>query len=257
MTTAMKTTALAIVSHPDDAEFLCAGTLALLHRKGWEIHIATMTSGDCGSMELSREEISRIREKEAANSAKILDGGYACLGSDDLFIMYDRPTLLRAIEHVRKIRPQVVFTMSPSCYMLDHEITSRIVQTACFAGGIVNIETGDTPPIDYIPHLYYSDALEGKDRFGNQVTPTILVDISTVIETKTEMLASHKSQRDWLRQHHGMDEYILSMKRQAEERGRQMGVAYAEGFRQHLGHAYPQDNLVRDVLPEFSKGADL
>jgi LmbE family N-acetylglucosaminyl deacetylase len=58
--------ALAIAAHPDDAEFLCAGTLALLHQQGWEIFIATMTAGDCGSMVLDREEISRIRKAEGA-----------------------------------------------------------------------------------------------------------------------------------------------------------------------------------------------
>jgi LmbE family N-acetylglucosaminyl deacetylase len=240
--------ALAIASHPDDAEFLCAGTLALLHHLGWEIHISTMTAGDCGSKELDKQTISEIRRKEAVNSAKILDGTHEELGSEDLFILYDRPTLLRVIAHLRKIQPQLVLTMSPTCYMLDHEITSRLAQTACFAGGIVNIETPGIPPIDYIPHLYYADPLDGKDKYGQPVIPTTLVDITSVIEIKTEMLASHQSQREWLRQHHGMDEYILSMKRLAEERGQQMGVKYAEGFRQHLGHAFPQSNLILEVL---------
>lgn len=244
----MVKTVLAIVSHPDDAEFLCAGTLALLHEKGWQINIATMTAGDCGSKELDQDEISEIRKKEAASSAKILDGGYECLGFEDLFIFYDRPTLLRVIAHMRKIQPQMVLTMSPACYMLDHEITSKLAQSACFAGGIVNIETPGIPPMNFIPHLYYADPLEGKNKYGEQITPTILVDISSVMEIKTEMLACHKSQREWLRQHHGMDEYILSMKRLAEERGRIIGVEYAEGFRQHLGHAYPQNNLIREEL---------
>ena len=58
----MNTTALAILAHPDDAEFLCAGTLVRLRKeKGWTIHIATMTPGDCGSAEHNPEEIARIR----------------------------------------------------------------------------------------------------------------------------------------------------------------------------------------------------
>ena len=71
----MKKTALAIVAHPDDAEFLFSGTLALL---------------------------------------------------------YDKPSILRVLAHVRKIRPQLVLTMSPTDYMLDHEITGTLVQSACF-----------------------------------------------------------------------------------------------------------------------------
>jgi LmbE family N-acetylglucosaminyl deacetylase len=39
----MKKRVLAIFAHPDDVELMCAGTLSLLKKKGWEIHIATMT----------------------------------------------------------------------------------------------------------------------------------------------------------------------------------------------------------------------
>jgi LmbE family N-acetylglucosaminyl deacetylase len=241
---------LAIVAHPDDAEFLCAGTLALLHNKNWEIHITTMTAGDCGSKELGKKEISEIRMKEAAAAAGLLDADYSCLGFEDVFITYDKPSIIKTVAHIRKIQPHLVITMSPSCYMVDHEITSKLVQTACFAGGLVNIDTPGYSPIDYIPHLYYTDPMEGKDKFGADVKATTLVDISSVIDIKTKMLKCHKSQREWLRQHHGMDEYIISMKRQAEGRGKEIGVPYAEGFRQHLGHAYPQDNLMHHILED-------
>jgi LmbE family N-acetylglucosaminyl deacetylase len=252
----MEKRVLAIAAHPDDAEFLCAGTLALLHQYGWEIHIATMTAGDCGSKELGKEEISDIRKKEAASSAGLLNGSYECLGFEDAFILYDQPAIVRTTAHVRKVKPWLVLTMSPNCYMIDHEITSTLAQTACFCGGIVNIDTPGIAPMDHIPHLYYVDPLEGKDKFGNPVKPTTVVDISPVIDRKTEMLSCHASQREWLRQHHGMDEYILSMKRLAEARGQEIGVPFAEGFRQHLGHAYPQNNLILDELGDLVRQLD-
>ena len=62
------------------------------------------------------------------------------------------------------------------------------------------------------------------------------------------MLARHASQRDWLLKHHGMDQYLQAMRDWAAHRGRRCGVAYAEGFRQHLGHSYPQDNLLGQLL---------
>ena len=56
---------LAVLAHPDDAEFLCAGTLARLAReRGWAVHIATMTPGDCGSAELPADKIARTRRGE-------------------------------------------------------------------------------------------------------------------------------------------------------------------------------------------------
>jgi hypothetical protein len=61
------------------------------------------------------------------------------------------------------------------------------------------------------------------------------------------MLACHASQRDWLRAHHRMDEYIESMKRQSAQRGRQFGCTYAEAFVQHRGHPFPQSDLLAEL----------
>ena len=243
--------ALALNAHPDDAEFLCAGTLALLRQQGWEIHIATMTPGDCGSAEYGREEISRIRRGEAAQAAQLLDGYYHCLECDDVFILYDRETLLKGIRLLRQVKPTIVFAPSPSDYMLDHEITSRIAQTACFASGMPNIEIPGVESFEPVPYLYYLDPVEGKDQFGVPIPPNIGVDITSVMETKEEMLCCHASQRNWLMQHHGMDEYVLSMKRLGEERGAAVGRRYAEGFRQHLGHGYPQENILKSILGDL------
>lgn len=245
-------TVLAVVAHPDDAELLCAGTLGLLRDKGWHIEMATMTPGDGGTMTRSREEISAIRKQEAAQAAALLDAGYQCLECEDIFVLYDKPTLRKVIELIRNTRPRIVLTMSPSCYMVDHEMTSKLVQTACFSAGVKNIETA-SPPFFHTPHLYYADAMEGKDRFGNEVRPSFIVDITDKIAVKEQMLACHESQRSWLREHHGMDEYLRAMRAFSSKRGEEVGVAYGEGFRQHLGHAFPQDNLLETELAPYVK----
>lgn len=244
-------TILGLFAHPDDAEFMCAGTMALLHKKGWQIHIATMAPGDCGTVEYSREEISRIRRAEAAKAAGILDGSYHCLECGDIFIMYDRPTLLKAIELVRKVQPAIVFTLNPSDYMVDHEMASRLAQTACFACGVVNVETAGAEPFEPVPYLYYMDPVEGKDNFGAEVKAGTIVDITSVMDTKEKMLCCHESQRNWLLKHHGIDDYVITMKKLGEQRGREINSRFAEGFRQHLGHAYPQDNILKAELGEL------
>lgn len=245
-------TVLAVVAHPDDAEFFCAGILALLKEKGWQIEIATMTAGNCGSRKYGRKEISEIRKKESASAAKLLDANYHCLECDDIFLMYDRVTLLKTISLIRATKPKLVLTMSPSCYMIDHETTSRLVQTACFSAGIVNIETKNTPPYYYIPYLYYLDPMEGKDKFGNEIEASTIVNISAVMSIKEKMLKCHKSQRDWLAAHHGMDKYILTMKQLSAKRGKEISTKYAEGFRQHLGHAFPQENILKKELDDLA-----
>lgn len=244
-------TVLCIGAHPDDAEFLCAGTLALLRERGWQIHIASMAPGDCGTVQYSREEISRIRKGEAAKAAAMLDGRYHCLECGDIFIMYDRGTLLKTIELVRKVRPTIVFTLSPSDYMVDHETASRLAQTACFCCGVVNVETPDAEPFEPIPHLYYTDAVEGKDRFGTPIQPGMIVDTSDTIDLKEKMLTCHESQRDWLLKHHGKDAYVSLMKTFGAKRGGEIGRPFGEGFRQHLGHAYPQDNILKKELGDL------
>ncbi len=243
----MEKTALGIFAHPDDAELMCVGTLFLLKKAGWKIHIATMTPGDKGSAEHTRDEISRIRRSEAANAAALLDGNYHCLECEDVYIVYDKQTINKVVELIRKVRPSIVFTHSPNDYMIDHEMTSLVVQTACFASGIKNMEASGTP-FEMVPHLYYVDPLEGKDKFGVPVVPSFFVDISNEIQIKEDTLACHASQREWLRKHHKMDQYIIAMKQFASHQGEAIGAHYAEGFRQHLGHSYPQDNLLKELL---------
>jgi LmbE family N-acetylglucosaminyl deacetylase len=246
----MEKIAMGIFSHPDDAEMVCAGTLSLLRKNGWEVHIATMAPGDKGTAEYSREDISRIRKKEAANAAAQIGALYHCLEFEDVYILYDRETINRTTALIRSIRPAVVFTASPNDYMLDHTITSQVVQTACFSSGIKNMEV-DEPPFEPVPFLYYCDPMEGKDILGKPVIPSMFVNISGEIDIKEKMLACHESQRNWLLTHHKMDEYILAMKRFAQNKGREAGVGYAEGFRQHLGHGFPQENILTGLLRDL------
>src|SRR5580765_2680717 len=92
---------LAVLAHPDDIEFLCAGTLALLADKGHHITIATMTAGDCGSIETSLEETARIRRSEAASAAAVIGAEYICAGFGDLCVFNDDSSRRRTTELIR------------------------------------------------------------------------------------------------------------------------------------------------------------
>jgi len=245
---------LAIHAHPDDIEVTCAGTLALLAERGCPITMATLTPGDCGSAELPPRAIAAQRRREAQRSAAILGAPYACLEFHDLSIYVDDSSMRRVTEVLRGVRPDVVFAPSPEDYMADHENTSALVRNACFYAPIPNYttrseETGP-PPTKSIPVLYYCDPIGGKDFLGRHVQPTLLVDISETIETKSQMLSQHESQREWLQRQHGLDRYIEEMKAWSAERGKLADWAYAEGFRQHLGHPFPTDDVLGDLLGE-------
>ncbi len=241
--------ALSFLAHPDDAEFLCAGTLARLAQAGWTIHIATATPGDCGTMDRSPWEISAIRTQEAQKAAALIGAHYHCLDERDVLVVYDQPTLRKTIDLFRRIAPTLVFTHAPKDYMMDHEMVSLLARAASFGYGAPNVSTAPRLRHSAVPHLYYCDPIDAIDPLGRPVEPTTLVDITAQFHTKSEMLACHDSQRQWLRAHHGMDEYLESMKRQAVARGRLAGVAYAEAFVQHRGHAYPHHDLLQDLAP--------
>lgn len=242
---------LAIHAHPDDIEFQCAGTLALLKKKGCPIVMAVMTPGDCGSAELGPKEIAEVRRGEARASADLLGADFTCLEFRDLSICHDNDARRRVTEALRRARPDIVITAPLTDYMSDHEITGRLVRDACFNAPIPNYSTHQwdpAPPIGRIPHLYFVDPIEGTDYFGRPVTPEFIVDVSGTFELKQRMLACHDSQRAWLRRQHGIDEYLEKAERWSAMRGEAIGARFGEGFTQYKGHPYPADNLLLEVL---------
>ncbi len=241
--------ALAFMAHPDDAEIHCGGTLIRLAELGWQIHVATATAGDCGSATLAPEEIARIRRGEAAAAARLIGATYHCLEERDVNVVFDQPTNRKAIDLFRRVAPGLVLTHPRLDYMLDHEQVHLLARSAAFCYAMPNASGLPLKPGSAVPHLYYVDPQDGADPYtGRPVEPTTLVDVSSVIDRKAAMLACHASQREWLRAHHGMDEYIDAMKRHDAARGRLAGVSFAEAFVQHRGHAFPADDLLRELL---------
>jgi len=86
------------------------------------------------------------------------------------------------------------------------------------------------------------------DRDGRPVPPDFFVNVAAQMETKTAMLAEHASQREWLLAHHGIDDYLETMKAWTRENGARAGVPYGEGFRRYKGHPYPQSPLLEKLL---------
>lgn len=243
---------LAVMAHPDDAEILVGGTLLHLAARGWKPGIVTMTAGDCGSgVSRTQEEIARIRYGEARAAADAIGAWYACAGSMDVEIFANARSVRRVVELLRTFAPDVVITHSPADYMVDHEETSRIVRAASFAAAIPLYPTRHAPPaaaMQATPALYYADPVEGVDPLGRRVYPHFYVDVDPQLAAKRRLLSHHASQREWLRAHHGIDEYLDRMTEWAAHYGEECGVGYAEGFRQHRGHGYPRQPRLQEAL---------
>ena len=65
-------TAIAIAAHPDDIEFMMAGTLLLLRAAGYQIHYLNLFSGHSGTRIQSAATVRRIRQGEADKPPRFL-----------------------------------------------------------------------------------------------------------------------------------------------------------------------------------------
>jgi LmbE family N-acetylglucosaminyl deacetylase len=228
--------ALAIFAHPDDIEFVAAGTLLLLRDAGWRIHYLNLSGGDCGSMMTGPEETRAIREREGRAAAALLGATFHESLASDLCIFYEERLLRRLAAVVRQVQPRIVLTHSPEDYMEDHMNTARLAVTAAFARGMPNFTTDPpTAPVTGDVALYHAMPHGLCDGLRRPVVPDLFVDTTTVQSVKRQALAAHVSQKEWLDATQGMDSYLEAGDEAARAVGRMSGrFAYAEGWRRHL-----------------------
>lgn len=231
---------LAVHSHPDDIEFGIAGTLFLLKERGCDIHYMNIADGCCGTSELSREEIIRIRRDEAIAACRLLGAEYHESLCSDMEVFYEDRLLRRLAAVVREVNPDIIFTAPPDDYMEDHMNACRLALGAAFTKGMPNYATippvlpvsGDVAVYHAAPH----GLLDGMRR---PFSPDFHVDIGPVMPRKTDMLACHMSQKKWLDRTQGFDSYLQAMKDLGARSAAGIdGVDYAEGFRRHLHLGY-------------------
>jgi LmbE family N-acetylglucosaminyl deacetylase len=173
-------TILSIHAHPDDAEILAGGTLGALGRSRPPDHHRHFYPRRLRFQTARPEEIAAVRRREAANAAALIGARYFCLEMRDLAIFNDDASRRLVTETLRQTRPDLVLAAAPSDYHCDHEAASALVRDACFAAPAPNYRTraaSTAPPLDHIPHLYFMDPVEGRERDGRAAQPDFVVDI--------------------------------------------------------------------------------
>lgn len=245
-------TAFAIAAHPDDIEFVMAGTLIRLRAAGYQIHYMNIANGCCGSTQWSAAHTAQVRAAEALAAADSIGAEFHASLTNDLEIFYNHDTLTRLAAIIREVAPQIVLTHAPVDYMEDHTNACRLAVTAAFTRGMPNYQT--TPwrdPVDQIVTIYHAQPHGNRDPLGKLVRAGIYVDVADVLNEKTTMLACHKSQKQWLDESQGLDSYLDTMKDLMRQVGQMSGrFAYAEGWRKHshLGFCGPTDDPLTDAL---------
>lgn len=244
--------ALAIAAHPDDIEFMMAGTLLLLRDLGWSIHCMNVSSGNLGSLTTAPAVTARTRRREAQAAARVVGAAWHAPVCHDLQIFYDDRTLRRVAAIVREVDPGILLTHSPRDYMEDHMTTARLALTAAFARGIPGYRT--TPsrtPVESHVAIYHASPHGLRDGLRRRVLPGAFVDTTSVQDRKREALACHASQRGFLDATQGMGSYLETMDRFSRELGKLSGkFAHAEGWRRHAHWGYGPEGAdpLREVL---------
>lgn len=236
--------ALAVAAHPDDIEFMMTGTLILLGKAGYKLHMVNLASGCCGSMEENRQTIATRRLSEAREAARVVGAKLHDPIADDLELFYTKELIAKVAAIVRTVRPTIMLLPSPEDYMEDHMIASRLAVSAAFVRGMPNFLTA--PPRNPTPQsvtLYHALPYGLRDGMRRVVKPGQYVNITSVLKEKRAALACHRSQKEWLDQTQGVDSYLDAMERMAAEVGRWSTVyPYAEGWRRHSHLGFCDEN---------------
>jgi LmbE family N-acetylglucosaminyl deacetylase len=245
---------LAIAAHPDDIEFVMAGTMLQLAKRGWQLHYLNIADGCRGSATLDRATCAATRLLEAREAAGVLGATFYEPLCPDFEISYEPTLLAKVASVVRQARPSIVLTHAPNDYMEDHEAACRLAVSAAFAHGMPNWET--TPPqsayFDPVT-VYHAQPHGNRTPLGEIVMPHFMVDTTDVMPQKVHALECHACQKEWLDQSQGMDSYVQTMRDLTGEVGRWSGkYQFAEGWRrrQHWGFCGPDDDPLRQALAD-------
>lgn len=224
--------AMSIHAHPDDQEFSIGGTLAKWARAGCEIVSVTITSGDSGSNDQTKDggykaELARLREEEQLAANKVLGVKEA------VFLRYPdgelEPTLSLRKELTRLIRqykPDAVVTGNPEAWFYgneyvnhpDHRAAAQAACEAVFPSAGTRLIFADLLEAGYEPHNVKKLYIHGTEK------PDTWVDISETIEVKIEALGRHKSQVN-------AEEVGKWMRDWAKEDAKDKDFEYAESYR--------------------------
>jgi len=218
---------LVVQAHPDDAEHLCGGTIALLAGEGKDIHYLFVTRGDKGSDDpgMTPEHLASIREQEQRRSAEV-QGVQTVTFLDGYFDGEVEPTLAlrRELAYVvRQWKPDVVLTFDPwrkNEVHPDHRAVGfcTLDALACARGSMYypeQLQNGITA--HNAKQIYFFST----DRANHWV------DISSVVDKKIEALRCHESQT----RHMDISEWV---RRRASIAGVEHKFKYAEVFHHYV-----------------------
>jgi N-acetylglucosamine malate deacetylase 1 len=217
---------LAVVAHPDDAELLCAGTLARAKADGAAIAICVLCRGDKGQPAKPILNLVAVRRREMAAAARVLGAELFCAAVADSTLSDTEPARNKLTAILRRFRPTLVLAHAPEDYHPDHQAAAALAEAASWLCAARGYKTGPAA-LAAAPALWRMDTLN-----MSGFEPGFFVDVSAYLALKERMLGCHRSQLA-RRGDKDFSELTELMRQQARARGLQAGVAAAEAFRAH------------------------
>ena len=217
---------LAVVAHPDDAELLCAGTLARAKADGAAIGVCVLCRGDKGQPSKPIRNLAAVRRREMAAAARLLGAELFCAAVADSTLFDTDATRKTLTAILRRFRPTLVLAHAPEDYHPDHRAAGALAEAASWLCAARGYKTSP-PALAAAPALWWMDTLN-----MSGFEPGFFVDVSPYLALKERMLACHRSQLA-RRGDKDFSELTELMHQQARARGSQAGVAAAEAFRAH------------------------
>jgi LmbE family N-acetylglucosaminyl deacetylase len=192
---------MVIMAHPDDPDFTCGGTAALMARQGIEVTYMILTNGDKGNHnpEITRNQLIAMRKIEQRKAAEITGVKQVLfMGAEDGFLRSTRAMRKRVTREIRRIRPEVIIIFHPDRYLVgdhyinhpDHRNAGVLALDAIFPAADNPMFYPDMADEGYLPHKISQLYVVGDS------DPSIRVDITDVIDLKIASILAHKSQID-------------------------------------------------------------
>ena len=206
-----------IGAHPDDPDYKVAGSAYKWIQQGHNVVFISVTNGNAGHYELTREELAKTRRAEAERAGNVIGARYIVLDNSDAELMPTLENRMKIIQLIREHKADIVITHRPWDYHPDHRYTAQIVLDAAFMVTVPTI-VPDVPHLERNPvFLYMSDGFTQPMPFK----PDVCVDIDDAVEKKLDMLHQHTSQfYEWLPFNQGkLDQVPKSEKERREWMG--------------------------------------
>jgi len=185
--------ALVISAHPDDLDFFAAGTVLLMSRRGVQVGLVVVTSGDKGSRDGNTlgAELAAIREREQVASAAVLGAGdVRYLRHADAEVVDSLQLRGELVREIRRARPDVLLTFDPMPGYRqhpDHRNVGRVAMDAAWPCARDPLTFPDAGP----PHETAEAWLFGGPE-GARVD--LRVDVASVLDVKIRARLEHRSQ---------------------------------------------------------------